>query len=156
MFRRVRQLLRFLFRSSRVRAELDEEMSFHIQCLTDDLIRGGMEPRAARKEAALRFGSRERVQSKTREVRGMALVDETARNLRFAVRGMVRNPLFSSTFVLTLALCIGLGTAVFSVVDAVLWRALPFPNPDQLAHAALYDPAVGKIPGNTAVDGRTW
>lgn len=156
MFRRIRKRISFLLRASKVRNELGEEMAFHIQCLTDDLIRGGMDPKTARREAMIRFGSREGVQSRTREVRGAALFDETMRNFRFALRSMGRNPLFSTTFITTLALCIGIGTAVFSVVDAVLWRPLPYPNPGQLAHAVLYDPALGKVPGNTAVDGRTW
>ncbi|MCJ7626900.1 MAG: ADOP family duplicated permease [Longimicrobiales bacterium] len=96
------------------------------------------------------------MQSRTREEQGMALFDEALRNLRFALRGMARRPLLSTTFVLTLALCIGFGTAVFSMVDPVLWRPLPYPDPDHLAHAVLYNPDFGKIPGNTAVDGRTW
>ncbi len=156
MLHRIRKKLAFLFRASRVRRELDQEMAFHIHCLTEELMRQGMDPKAAHREALLRFGSRERVQARTREVRGAALFDETARNLRFALRSMVRSPLFSFTFILTLALCIGFGTGIFSVVDAVLWRPLPYPNPGQLAHAVLYDPSIGKTPGNTSVDGRTW
>ncbi len=156
MFRRIRAWVVVLFRGSRFRRELEEEMAFHIRCLAEDLIRGGMDPKRALREAKLRFGSRERVQSKSREARGLAWVDEVVRNFRFALRGLVRGPLFAGTFLLTLALCIGFGTAVFSIVDAVLWRPLPYPDPDKLAHAVLYDPASGKSPGNTSVDGRTW
>jgi predicted permease len=156
MFRRLRSRLSALFHGDRFRRELDEEMSFHLELLTQDLIRRGMDPGEARREARLRFGSEERVQSRSREARGLAFLDEAGRNLRFALRSMTRSPVFAGTFILTLALCIGLGTAVFSVVDAVLWRPLPFPEPDQLAHVVLYSPDYGKHPGNTAVDGRTW
>ncbi len=156
MVRRIQRKLAFLFRASRARKALDQEMAFHIQCLTEDLMREGMEPKAARREAMLRFGSQERVQARTREARGAALFDETIRNIRFALRTMVRSPLYSITFILTLALCIGFGTGIFSVVDAVLWRPLPYPDPGQLAHAVLYDPALGKSPGNASVDGRSW
>ena len=131
-------------------------MEFHIERLTEDLVRQGMDPEQARREARLRFGSTERVQHRAREERGLALLDETARHVRMAFRGMARGPVFSMTFVGTLALCIGLGTAVFSVADAALWRPLPYPAPERLAHAHLFDPAFGKTPGNTAVDGLTW
>lgn len=156
MFRRLIRRITPLLGGSRVQQELDEEMELHLQLLTEDLIRQGMEPGKARKEARIRFGSRARVQSRTREAQGMAFFDEAVRNVRFALRGMVRSPLFAGTFVLTLALCIGLGVAVFSVVDAVLWRSLPYPDPDCLAHAVLYNPSLGKTPENTGVDGRTW
>jgi predicted permease len=148
--------LRALFLGRKFREELDEEMAFHIDCLTEDLVREGMDPREARREAVQRFGSQARVQEKAREALGLALVDEFTRNLRLTFRGMARSPLFAGTFVLTLALCIGFGTAVFSIVDAVLWRPLPYPYPDQLAHAVLYQTDLGKSPFNTAVDGRTW
>lgn len=156
MFRRLRIRLKVFLQGHRFNQELDEEMAFHLDRLTEDLIRQGMDPVKARREARLRFGSVERVKARSREARGMALFDELGRNLRFALRGMGRTPLFSITFILTLALCIGLGTAVFSVVNAVLWRPLPYPDPDRLATVALYDPAFGKNPSNTAVDGRTW
>ncbi len=156
MFRRFRARLSVLLHGDRFNRELEEEIAFHIHRLTEDLIRQGMDPHEARREARLRFGSRERVKSLSREARGAASFDEVGRNLRFALRGMGRSPLFSVTFILTLALCIGLGTAVFSVVNGVLWRPLPYPDPDRLARVALYNPSFGKNPANTAVDGRTW
>jgi len=156
MIGRIRRRLASMVRGSRVRKELEEEMAFHIQRLEEDLIREGMSPPEAHRQARIRFGSREGVQARTREVQGLALLDETFRNLRFALRSMLRAPVFASTFVLTLALCIGLGTAVFSVVYAVLWRPLPYPAPEQLAHAVLYPVNVGKDPASISVDGRTW
>ncbi len=156
MFRRIHRRWKMIFRGEEFRRELDEEMDFHIQKLIEDLVRGGMDPREARRQAHIRFGSREGVQARSREIGGVALLDEALRNFRFALRSMVRSPLFSGTFILTLGLCIGLGTAVFSVVDAVLWKPLPYPAPDRLAHAVLYNPAYGKQPGQTSVDGLTW
>lgn len=156
MLRRLLSRARHLFRAARFRRELDAEMAFHVERLTEDLVRGGMEPKEARRQARIRFGSPERVHDRAREERGLALLDETGRHVRLAIRGMLRSPLFSVAFVATLALCIGMGTAVFSVVDAVLWRPLPYPAPERLAHAVLYDPAFGKWPGNIAVDGRAW
>lgn len=156
MLRRLVSRLRHFFGAARFRQELEEEMDFHVDRLTEDLVREGMSRQEARREARIRFGSPERVQARAREERGLALVDETARNLRLAIRTMTRSPLFSVTFVLTLALCIGLGTAAFSVVDSVLWRPLPYPSPDRLANAALYNPTYGKSPFNVGVDGRAW
>lgn len=156
MLRRLLSRLRHLLRPGRSRRELDEEMAFHVDRLLEDLVRQGMDPKEARREARIRFGSPERVQSRAREERGLALVDETARNLRLAFRGMARSPLFSATFVLVLALCIGLGTAVFSVADAVLWKPLPYPSPDRLANVTLYDPALSTSPFDIFLDGRAW
>lgn len=153
--RMVRRVLA-IFRSGRMRHELDEEMAFHLDALTEDLVREGMSPRDARREAVRRFGSPEAVHTRSREERGVAFFDEGLRNVRFAVRSLSRSPLFAATFVVTLALCVASGTAVFSVADAVLLRALPYPDSERLAHAVVYDPAFGLRPGNTAVDGRTW
>jgi predicted permease len=156
MFHRLRARLRLLRHREDFNRELDEEMSFHIDRLAEDLMRRGMDPDAARREARIRFGSTERAQARTREERGLALFDEVGRNLRFALRGTVRSPLFSATSILTLALCIGLAASVFSVVHAVLWQPLPYPHPDHLARAVLYQPAYGKDPGSTNLTGRTW
>ncbi|UCC73740.1 MAG: ABC transporter permease [Gemmatimonadota bacterium] len=156
MLNHLRSALSTLFHGARFRRELDEEIAFHIERHTEDLIRSGVDPQEARRQARLRFGSVEEVKSRSREARGLALIDEALRNLRFALRVMARNPLFTVTFVLTLGLCVGAGTAVYSVVDAVLWRPLPYPNPDRLALVVTYNPATGVQPGYNAVDGASW
>ncbi len=156
MFQRIRARLRALFGAGPSDRELDEEMHFHIDRLVDDLVRGGMAPEEARREARLRFGSVERAKARTREEQGAASFDEVGRNLRFAARGMLRSPLFFTTSIVTLALCIGLGAAAFSIVDSVLWSPLPYPHADKLANAVLYSPERGKPNESTAVDGRTW
>jgi predicted permease len=86
----------------------------------------------------------------------VAYFDEAARNVRFAFRSMGRSPLLTGAFVLTLALCIGFGTAVFSAVDSVLWKPLPYPDSDRLALAGLYDPDRGDPAGQLGVDGASW
>ena len=156
MLNRLRSLFKTLGHGRRFRDELDEEIAFHIDSYTEDLIASGLEPEAARRQARLHFGNPEEVKTASREAHGVALIDEAWRNLRFAFRSMLRNPLFTGTFVLTLGLCIGAGTAVYSVVDSVLWRPLPYPSPDRLALVVTYNPETGKVPGYNSVDGRSW
>jgi predicted permease len=156
MFHPLRSLLNSILKGARFRRELEEEITFHIEQHTEDLIRSGMDPARARHQARLRFGSVERVHSRSREARGLNLFDEASRNLRFAFRNAARNPLFTITFVVTLGLCVGAGTAVFSVVDAVLWRSLPYPDSDQLALVTSYTEPDGPNIHLYNVDGRVW
>ena len=156
MFHPLRSLLRSIFKGGRFRDELEEEITLHIDRYTEDLIRSGMDPARARRQARLRFGSVERVHSRSREARGLNLFDEAGRNLRFAFRNAVHNPLFTVTFVVTLGLCVGAGTAVFSVVDAVLWRGLPYPDPDRLALVVTYTEPNGPNTALYNVEGAVW
>jgi predicted permease len=151
-WRRIRDLLG----SGRSREELDEEMRFHLDRLAEDLEAEGLEPDAARREATRRFGSRDQVQERVREARGLALAGETLRNVRFALRGLVRDPVFAATFVLTLGLTVGLGTLAVGVGEAALWRPLPLPDPDRLHRVVLHDAARGPSPDRASVDGATW
>jgi hypothetical protein len=153
---RIRSAIDALLHRDRLRQELDEEMAFHIGQVAEDLMRQGMSPREARREARHRFGVTEEVHTRSRRVQGVASVDELGRNIRFAFRSMRRNPLLTGAFVLTLALCIGFGTAVFSAVDSVLWKPLPYPDGDRLAMAGLYDPTRGEMAGQVGVDGASW
>src|SRR5262245_18608982 len=121
MFSRLRSFTKTLFHRDRFRRELQEEMAFHLESLSEDLIRAGMAPDEARRQARIRFGSAERVQDHSRAERGVQLLDEGLRNVRFALRNLRRSPLLSIAFVLTLGLCIGAVTAVYAVVDTVLW-----------------------------------
>ena len=143
MITRLRRALSALLRKDALRKELDEEMAFHLDELARDLMRQGMAPDAARREARRRFGLEERTHEGVREALGLAWLDEAARNVRFAWRGMRRNAVLTLTFLVTLSLCIGFGMATFAAVDAVLWQPLPYPEPDRLVQMWESAPARG-------------
>ena len=118
----------------RDRGEQDfaEEIEAHLQLHIDDNIRAGMSPAAARRTALLKLGSVAALREAHRDRRRLPMLDAVARDVRFALRTIHRQPLFAVTAILTLALGIGANTAVFSIVDAVLLRPLPYAAPDRL------------------------
>lgn len=135
---------------------VDEELRAHLEMQTDDLVRQGMEPAEARRESLRRFGNPVRVRERVRAERGSAAVDELLRNVRFAARSLLRNPVFAVTFVLTTAGTVALGSTAWAVGDATLWRGLPWPDADRLLQVGLYDARAGGSPSFLAVDGATW
>ncbi len=122
------------------RDEVDEELRFHLERRIDDLVAEGMEPAAARREALRRFGDPGRVARECRSIartvetgeRRATLRDELLQDLSWALRQVRRQPTLTLATVLILALGIGASTALFSVADAVVFRALPFEEPDRL------------------------
>jgi predicted permease len=112
--------------------DMDEEFRHHRESFVADLIASGVSPQDAQRRARLEFGGDERLKEECREAKGQSLLDEAARNLRFAARLLRRSPGYALTAIATLALCIGVNTAVFSVADGVLFRALPFAEPERL------------------------
>ncbi len=129
---RVASLWRNLTRRSRVERDLDDELRAHLDLLTDEKIRAGLGPAEARRAAAIEAGGVEQVKEEVRDSRAGALVDSLLRDLRYAARTLARSPGFTVVTVLTLALGIGAGTAVFSVVESALLRSLPFPDAGRL------------------------
>jgi putative ABC transport system permease protein len=112
--------------------DLDREIAFHIDELTAANIANGMAPEEARRSAILEFGGREQVAQELREVHTSRLFESAAFNLKAALRFLRRSPSFSTAVILTLALGIGANSAVFSAIDAVVLRPLPFPESNQL------------------------
>jgi putative ABC transport system permease protein len=125
-------------------AQLDSELRFHIEELVRANIAAGMEPGEARRQAMLDFGGREQVKEEVRDVYRIAVMETALANVKSAIRFMRKSPVFSITVILTLALGIGANSAVFSALDAVLLRPLPFPESDQLMKVDQYNP---KVPG---------
>jgi putative ABC transport system permease protein len=112
--------------------DMDLEMSFHIKMMTRDFMRAGMSEDDAARAARARFGSVLRLKEQGHDIRTARLFEDLARDVRHMARGLRKNPGFTAAVVLTLALGIGGNTAIFSVVDQLLLRPLPFPQGEKL------------------------
>lgn len=123
--------LRF-FISRKRRIDLEEELQFHLDQSTQTNIAAGMAPEEARRQAGIAFGGLERTREQCYEQRPGRLLEAVLQDVRFALRWLARNPIFTTAVVATLALGIGATTAVFSVVDSVLLRPLPYPNSERI------------------------
>src|SRR5262245_40312466 len=125
--------LRSLFRRGQVEQELDEELRYHIERQIEEHIAKGMTPEDARDAALRAMGGVERRKEECRDIRRVNFIEDLAQDLRYAIRTLLRNPVFSAVALLTLAIGIGSTTAIFSVIDVVQLRALPVDEPERLA-----------------------
>jgi len=128
--------LRFLL-TRRKPEELDEELQFHLERATEERIAAGMDATEARRQALVEFGGVERTREQCYEERPGWWLGTVEQDVRYALRGFRRNVVFTVTVVATLALGIGATTAVFSVVDRILFRPLPYAHDDRLVSVGL-------------------
>ena len=137
----VKRLFRFPFRTREaVRVDIAEEFAFHLEMRTDELMRDGMSAVAARIQATREFGNEaagaracaetgDRLERRRRIVR---LLDELRQDARMGLRLLGRSPGFAAVAILTLAIGIGANTAIYSVLDTLVLRPLPYPDPDRV------------------------
>jgi putative ABC transport system permease protein len=121
-----------LFRKRALDAQLSSEVRFHIDEMTAANIAAGMFPEQARRRAVLEFGGGEQIKEELRDVHRVRVIESAMANLKSAFRFIRKSPSFSAVIIVTLALGIGANSAVFSAIDAILLRPLPFPNGNQL------------------------
>jgi predicted permease len=117
--------------------ELDDELRNHIDLLVAAKIRTGMTEAEARREARLEFGGLDQIKEDCRESRGTMAVVSLLQDIRFAARQLLKNPGFALITVFTLALGIGANISIFSVLEGILFKALPYPNPERLVSVEL-------------------
>ena len=132
MIQRLRSLFRVLTRRRDFEEGMSEELRFHIEQYTDDLVRSGMSREKAARVVRAELGSPINIKADCREAFGMHFFDEFRRQLSYAARLLRKTPAFTATALLTLAVCFGANLTIFAVIDSVLLRPLPFPEPDRL------------------------
>ena len=129
----LRRRLRVLFHRDRFESDLWEEMQSHLDMQAEENQNGGMSSADARSAARRRFGNTALVQESSRDAWGWMAIERILQDIRYAARTLRQNPGFTAVVVLTLALGIGVNTAIFGFVDRLLWRELPWPQSDRLA-----------------------
>jgi len=129
--------LRTWIRRSAFEDEMRDEMRFHLEARAADLVRRGLSPPDAARQARLEFGPIETRKDEARASAGVRILDEVTGDVRYALRAFARNKSFAAAAIVTLALGIGANAAIFTLIDALILRTLPVSRPEQLLQLRL-------------------
>src|SRR5262245_19363144 len=155
-FAKARSFLRNLFLARRVQAELDEEVRVHLEMLVEENIRAGMTAKDAQRAARMELGGVDQVKEQVHEVWAGHLLETLFQDLRFGLRVIVKSPGFTFTVIFTLALSVGANTAIFSLVNALLLKSLPYAHPERMG--TIYTRISGSKPSDERhnLNGEQW
>src|SRR5262245_20269495 len=156
LFAKSRSYLRNLFLARRVEADLDEEVRAHLEMLVEENVSAGMTAEEARREALMELGGVDQVKERVHEVRAGHALETFLQDFRFGVRMLLKSPGFTLTVILTLALSVGANTAVFSLVNALLLKNLPYAHPERMG--TIYTRITGPTPSDELhnLNGEQW
>src|SRR6185437_4837033 len=132
-----------MFRRKRLDRELDAELSAHLELAMEENVARGMSAEEARRQALIGIGGMEQAREQHRQARGLQALDTFSQDLRYAVRGVLKNPAFTAAAVVTLALGIGVNASIFSMVSGFILRRPPGRDPDRVVAISSINPAGG-------------
>ena len=156
LWSRINSLLRNLFRKQQVERQLDDELRAYVDMITDERIAAGMPASEARRIALAEFGGIEQVKQTVRDNRAGASLELFWQDARYGLRQFWRNPGFTAMMILTLALSIGANTAIFSIVNALMLKSLPYSHPERMG--TIYTRVTGPVASDERhhVNGEQW
>jgi len=140
--------IRSLARRERAESELDRELRYHIDRQVEENLTAGMNPREAREAATRMFGGVAQVREECRDLRGTQHFENLLQDLRYGARTLGKNLSFTVVIVLTLGLAIGANSAIFSVIDGVLLKPLPYPHAERIVRVFYRSDSYPKFPLN--------
>ena len=143
MINRLRAHWNNVFRRDQLNHDLDEELHAYVELVSAEKVRSGMSPGEAYRDTRREMGGVDQVRQRVRDIRAGTLLEKLAQDVRYGVRTLAKNPAFSLVVMATMALGIGANAAIFSVVDAVLLRPLPYLHPGQIVFMSENEPKAG-------------
>ena len=156
LWHQILSALRNLFRKDQVESQLDSELRAYVDMVTAERVAAGMPATEARRIALADFGGIEQVKQAVRDHRAGAGVELLWHDLRYGSRQLLRNPGFTCTVIVTLALSIGANTAIFSIVNALMLKSLPYPQPERMGTIMMQVRGASNAESRHWIDGEQW
>jgi predicted permease len=132
-----------LFRRDRLERELDKELQYHLHLRVEALVAQGLNPHEAARRARIEFGGADEIKEACRDARGARWLQDFVRDCRYGLRVLGRSPVFTAVAILSLAFGIGANTAIFSLMDRVMFRMMPVRQPERLVQITRFHPPYG-------------
>lgn len=156
IFSRIRSLLSNLLGKEKIERQLDNELRSYVDMATDEKIAAGVPASEARRTTLADFGGIEQVKQTVRDDRAGARLEILGQDVRYGWRQAVRNPGFTAAVIVTLALSIGANTAIFSVVNALMLKSLPYPHPERIGTIFWHIEGSQPFDGKSDISGEQW